>query len=424
MSRNCGVYQIRNLINGKLYIGQSINLEKRKKNHFLNLNKNKHDNIYLQRSFSKNGLENFIFEVLIFCEPFELTKYEQFFVDKYKDMGLLYNIRLECVDSNKGIHFSKEVCKKISEGQKNRPPVSKESRMKLSRAMTGKNNPWWGKFGENHPSYGLIRSEETNMKNGMCRILDKEICLKIIKMLNKNILVKEISDTLNISTFIIYNVKNGFYKKYYPDIEEVVSYAGYRTIKKEIVEKILNMLKSKMSVEDISVITKIPSHTVYRIRSGEYLKEYGIDSVEFEDAIYYGADHPGTIKKDVVIKVKRMFIEKKSIKDIARKCGICTKTVYNIINGYYDKIYGLSKMSFDDIDYGKRVSNETKRKMSEKRGVNKEKILLIKKLLNDGISKASIVKKINVSTNTIMRVKNGGYDEIFDLNSNDKNRED
>ena len=42
---NSGIYQIVNLLNGKMYVGSTKDFEKRKKVHFVLLIKNKHFNI-------------------------------------------------------------------------------------------------------------------------------------------------------------------------------------------------------------------------------------------------------------------------------------------------------------------------------------------------------------------------------------------
>ena len=53
MKNNCGIYCIKNNINDKLYIGQSINLKRRKRKHFSELNTNHHVNTHLQRAYNK-----------------------------------------------------------------------------------------------------------------------------------------------------------------------------------------------------------------------------------------------------------------------------------------------------------------------------------------------------------------------------------
>ena len=164
-----GIYCIENLKNGKKYIGQSTDLEKRKYEHFRTLKGNNHDNGHLQNSYNKYGKKNFKFRVLLYCEPFELTRYEQFFVDFYMP-ELLYNIRLECVDSNQGITLSEETKKKISESH-NGKHLSKETRKKISEASKRENlskktirKMSKAKRGENHPMWEKHHSKEIKEK--------------------------------------------------------------------------------------------------------------------------------------------------------------------------------------------------------------------------------------------------------------------
>ena len=124
-----GIYQIRNLINGKKYIGQTVDLTKRKNEHFYSLDRGYHRNSHFQRAYNKYGKNVFKFKVLLYCEPFELTKYEQFFVDKEKRDDL-YNICLECVDSSLGTTRSEETKKKISKNRRGK--------------CVGKDNPMYG----------------------------------------------------------------------------------------------------------------------------------------------------------------------------------------------------------------------------------------------------------------------------------------
>ena len=136
-----GIYQITNTVNGKRYIGQSINISKRKSMHFYFLKSNTHINKHLQSSYNKYGKDSFLFEVLLLCDKETLTFFEQLLVD---GLDPEYNICKECVDSPKGRVVSEETKQKRREAGKfntmGRPPgfvVSEETRQKMSKTRKG-----------------------------------------------------------------------------------------------------------------------------------------------------------------------------------------------------------------------------------------------------------------------------------------------
>lgn len=127
-----GIYSIHNLINNKQYIGSSKNIVKRKNSHFSNLNNNCHHTSHLQSAFIKYGSNNFDFRVLLLCEPFELLRYEQFFIDYFQPE---YNAR-RIATANIGISHSEESKKLMSESKIGHI-VSDETRKKISASKKG-----------------------------------------------------------------------------------------------------------------------------------------------------------------------------------------------------------------------------------------------------------------------------------------------
>lgn len=116
-----GIYCVKNIINNKLYIGSSIDIDRRFKDHKRLLKGEYHYNIFLQRSWNKYGEGNFIFEIIeILSDDHNLIEREQFYIDKYesynKNKG--YNI-LKVANTRKGIKHTKETKKKISIAMKN-----------------------------------------------------------------------------------------------------------------------------------------------------------------------------------------------------------------------------------------------------------------------------------------------------------------
>lgn len=59
-----GVYAVRNVANGKVYVGQTQHLSRRWTSHRADLRQNKHVNTHLQRAWNKYGPTSFVFEVL------------------------------------------------------------------------------------------------------------------------------------------------------------------------------------------------------------------------------------------------------------------------------------------------------------------------------------------------------------------------
>ena len=115
-----GIYKITNIINGKVYIGQAMNLWSRISSGYLyTLPKGKCPNKLLQRAWDKDGGEFFYIEIVEICDIEHLTEKEQYWINKTQCFNnkFGYNVR-EIADSNRGICPSEETRKKIGESSK------------------------------------------------------------------------------------------------------------------------------------------------------------------------------------------------------------------------------------------------------------------------------------------------------------------
>ncbi len=107
--KKAGIYCIKNLINNKVYIGKSINIYERIRQHINLLNKESLDeNRYLIRSWNKYGRDNFQYIVLEYLEIDEtiLKERELYWMGKFKSLNRKfgYNLREDtstnCIVSN------------------------------------------------------------------------------------------------------------------------------------------------------------------------------------------------------------------------------------------------------------------------------------------------------------------------------------
>lgn len=167
-----GIYKITNLVNQKVYIGQSWNIEERWNKHKLNKNysykKGKNTKNHLYSAFQKYGIENFDYSVLVELQECCLTQFLlDYFECKYiKEFDSLntkkgYNLkeggsqgRLSAslkatvskslkkyyelnVSSNKGKKYTEEERKKMSERNKGKT-YSNEYKKHMSEVLKGR----------------------------------------------------------------------------------------------------------------------------------------------------------------------------------------------------------------------------------------------------------------------------------------------
>lgn len=137
---NIGIYQIRNLINNKVYIGRASNLKRRKYEHFRTLKLNKHKNKHLQNAFNYYNGIYFIFEVLEFCEKDELIKQEHFWCNLKNSNNFQYGYNIALTGDIKAFTaHSEETKQKISKAHKGKK-LSDATKTKLAIAHLGKHH--------------------------------------------------------------------------------------------------------------------------------------------------------------------------------------------------------------------------------------------------------------------------------------------
>jgi group I intron endonuclease len=150
-----GIYQIRNIVDNKLYIGSSYDLRERIGRHRRALKKNQHGNKHLQLAWNIYGELNFAFEIIeILTDTKNILEREQYWIDKTMAFSNSYgyNMAKYAGSPMKGIHHTEENKQKISRGMKGinkGRPITQEQKDQISRTlkgrMSGSSNPFFGK---------------------------------------------------------------------------------------------------------------------------------------------------------------------------------------------------------------------------------------------------------------------------------------
>lgn len=199
-----GIYKITSPTK-KVYIGQSVNIEKRFKR-YKNLHCKGQRIIY--NSFLKYGVENHKFEILCECEINELNDKERYYQDLYNAVGKNgLNCRLTTSSDRSG-KLSEETINKLIESQKNRK-VSEETKLKLSIINKGKK----------HKQETIIKMKLSNKKHFLGKKHSDNSLKKMSEIKKKIILntetgiyyfgVEEAGFSLNLNKFSLAKKLNG-----------------------------------------------------------------------------------------------------------------------------------------------------------------------------------------------------------------------
>lgn len=245
-----GIYKFTNKINNKSYIGQSVDIRKRLKQHFKNMSKL---DLPLYSAINKYGLFNFDFTIL---EVVDNTKYanndelvkvlddlEIKYIEQYEgytkgynctkggDFGVL-GLKMTCAQKKK---ISENTKRAISEGKigkkvymynlvekyyitsitiRHASSITGISRSNISKLVNGKyKNNSCSNFIASFSKEDLeIKIKESKLNNNLCfnngRFTNK---IKIrIPNEDRYLTVEEASKQLNISKSYIYSIKNGY----------------------------------------------------------------------------------------------------------------------------------------------------------------------------------------------------------------------
>lgn len=185
MDKICGIYKITNLINGKAYIGQSVDIESRFKYH-----KKYCQNKYLYASMQKYGIENFDFSVIKVISDSALKfllldAYEEHYINFYNTMDRNHGYnRMHGGQPGRLCEESRELMKRNCAGKLIGYKHTEEAKQHMSFAQSHRSAQWRQRISEAQKN--KIVSEYTKEKIKIARarqVITEEAKEKLSKAL-------------------------------------------------------------------------------------------------------------------------------------------------------------------------------------------------------------------------------------------------
>lgn len=284
-----GIYTIKNIANGKVYIGKSKDIVGRWGAHVGGLLKNKHGNEHLQRSWNKYGRENFYFTILEEVELENQGEREKYWIKYYQSTDGQYGYNKTHGGDGGGV-------------------PNEDTLKKLSLASSGKNNAMYGKKGELATFWGKEHTQvtKTRIKVGQIgkeipedvkkkqgkksrelrqKLNDSQV-LEILEKSKQGKSSRSLSKEYNVVPSVISNIKNNktythiqrdkYWLEYIKNQKPINYKSGRKQIltKKEILE-IIDLLKScRYSYWELGEFYNVSQGTISgvknKLKKGEY----------------------------------------------------------------------------------------------------------------------------------------------------------
>lgn len=291
---------IKNLVNGKVYVGQSKNsngINYRLAYHKSKLRKGVHPNKHLQASYNKYGEHNFSFSIIEECDISQLNEREIYWIQFYNSLNPKYGFN------------------KTTGGEADRK-YTNESKEKMRNAR--KSLIENGKMvGDNHPMSKVT-------------INDVE---KIKILLSKGVSVGEVSSSTGVNLGIVKEIKAlnaWFYVR--EDLNELIrSYVKTpnQAISEDKVKEIKVLLSEGKSLEEVSEITGVSKFVIFDIKRLKTFKNIYAHLNEKISSYRYN-------KKSLYDKNKIIYMHKSGMrnKEIAKIIGCDPSLVSKIVSNY------------------------------------------------------------------------------------------
>jgi group I intron endonuclease len=173
------IYKIINVLNGKFYIGSAVDFKKRKARHIWRLRRGDHTNKHLQAAWGRYGEKAFVFAVVQeVLKNEDILRIENAWLKQHVGQMYCYNVAIDATAPMRGrsgrenpmwgrtFQHTKSAKLKIAAASKSRIQsdeekekrrvtmrghnVPTETRFKISAALSGEGNYWYGRKRPDH----------------------------------------------------------------------------------------------------------------------------------------------------------------------------------------------------------------------------------------------------------------------------------
>jgi group I intron endonuclease len=177
LKNQSGIYIITNIINNKVYIGQSRMADKnlnrcglrgRGRNTYIALNNNRYHNNQLQKDYIEYTTTSFVLEALLYCQEEQLNYWEEYYISIFKATNPQFGYNILSVPGWSEHHKDeirswvghKNKGKKHSEEAKIKMSIHAKANPSKNLCKKGDKLPYWWKEKISKGNKGKPKSEE------------------------------------------------------------------------------------------------------------------------------------------------------------------------------------------------------------------------------------------------------------------------
>lgn len=295
---NVGIYKIENIINNKVYIGQSKEIRQRWNRHKNEIRKGIHCNKHLERAFQSYGEENFVFEIIENCIADELDEKEQYWIAHYSSNNYSVGYNQDS-GGTQGKYINKDV---IARARKSRDYT------------TGTDNP-------------------------TASFSNEEDIIEIIRMVSNRLSINYIAKEFNVGEYIINNIKNfrvyGSVKSEYDEIIKEINSTDIKLIYHNLTEVDISNIKRELASgefynSDIAKKYNVNESFISNIRILKYFPNIAPECNEKMD-VYKPSMNSNSLDSIIVKEIKEhLLAERFNNKELSEKYEVDPSVISNI----------------------------------------------------------------------------------------------